>query len=58
MSYEGGDETELDLTYTAIPLSFPGTPLVGLNRSRESMESNLTDLRLAGLKIDDWQGWS
>ena len=35
------------------PLGSPLTPLVGLNR--ESMESNLTHLRLPGLKIGDGQ---
>ena len=35
------------------PLVCPLTPLVGLNR--ESMESNLTRLRLPGLKIGDGQ---
>ena len=35
------------------PLGSPLTPLVGLNR--ESMESNLTHLRLPDLKIGDGQ---
>ena len=35
------------------PLGSPLTPLVGLNR--ESMESNLTHLRLPGLETGDGQ---
>ena len=48
---KGWGNGEFDVHYD--PLVCPLTPLVGLNR--ESMESNLTRLRLPGLKIGDGQ---
>ena len=48
---KGWGNGEFDVHYD--PLVCPLTPLVGLNR--ESMESNLTRLRLLGLKIGDGQ---
>ena len=46
---KGWGNEEFDVHYG--PFGCPLTPLVGL--SRESMESNLTHLRLPGLKIGD-----
>ena len=46
---KGWGNEEFDVHYD--PLGCPLTPLVRL--SRESMESNLTHLRLPGLKIGD-----
>ena len=47
------DEGDGTIDVHCDPLGSPLTPLVGLNR--ESMESNLTNLRLPGLKIGDGQ---
>ena len=47
------DEGDGTIDVHCDPLGSPLTPLVGLNR--EGMESNLTHLRLPGLKIGDGQ---
>ena len=51
MARDEGDGSTIDVHRD--PLGSPLPPLVGLNR--ESMESNLTHLRLPGLKIGDGQ---
>ena len=47
------DEKKIDIHGNPLGSDSPLTPLVGL--IRESMESNLTHLRLPGLKIGDGQ---
>ena len=50
---DGGDGGDVKIDVHLDPLGSSSTSLVALNR--ESMESNLTHLRLPGLKIGDGQ---